>query len=221
MNRWACALGCVGLVTSVGCARLLGDPSTRSAYPVEIEITSDPGHGVAGVELANEHATIATTDARGKAVLTLHGEEGDVVPLHVRCPDNFASPPQPIEIALRHLAPGSAPPHFAARCAPQSRTVVIALRAEAGPHLPVLHLGREVARTDASGAAHALLTVKPQETVSLMIDTKGVAALRPENPVLTFVAKDQDDVVVLEQRFDIDKRSTARRGSPVRGPRRL
>jgi hypothetical protein len=86
--------------------------------------------------------------------------------------------------------------------------VVVALRAENGPNLPVLQLGRPIARTDANGVAHFVIRVKPSEQIMLTLSTadKGTEALRPQNPSLQFVAKDQDEFVLLEQKFKIERK---------------
>ena len=54
----------------------------------------------------------------------------------------------------------------------------------------MLFLGREVARTDASGAAHVLLKLKSDEAFDLVLGTEGNDRLRPQNPSASFVVKD-------------------------------
>ncbi|MDB5219916.1 MAG: hypothetical protein JWO86_7843, partial [Myxococcaceae bacterium] len=121
---------------------------------------------------------------------------------------------------------GSRAPSFAARCAPLTRTVVVGIRAENGPNVPVTYLGKEVGRTDAWGAAHVVLSVKANEQIALVLDTKSggdkAPKLRPESPSLTFVAKDKDDFVTLEQKFEVEKPAPARvRAAPRGGPTRI
>ena len=59
------------------------------------------------------------------------------------------------------------------------RRVVVAVRAENGPNLPVTYLGRAVGRTDASGAAHVLLAMHPGDQFSLGLDTSGNKRIPP------------------------------------------
>jgi len=75
-------------------------------------------------------------------------------------------------------------------------------------NLPILQLGSPIARTDGNGVAHFVLRVKPAEQITLTLDTgdKGAEGLRPQNPTLQFVAKDQDDFILLEQKFRIEKK---------------
>jgi hypothetical protein len=55
--------------------------------------------------------------------------------------------------------------------------------------------------------------VKPQEQVGVTLSTaeKGSEQLRPQNPTLTFVAKDRDDFVVLDQSFTVEKKAVRSR----------
>ena len=104
--------------------------------------------------------------------------------------------------------------------------VVIGIRAENGSNLPVTYLGKEVGRTDACGTAHIVLSVKANEQLALVLDTKSggdkAPKLRPESPSLTFVAKDQDDFVTLEQKSEVEKPAPARRrAAPRGGPTRI
>jgi hypothetical protein len=208
---------------AVGCG---GSTQPPGAFDAEVVITSDPGRGVGGARLRAGGREVATTDAEGRARLSLRGAEGDTAELALACPPGFVSPKDPVVVPLRHLSPGSRGPSFAARCAPATRTVVIGIRAENGANLPVLYLGKEVARTDAWGAAHVVLSVKASEAVALVLDTQAGPAdkrprLRPQSPTLTFVARDQDDVVTLEQRFELERPLARPRAPGPRGPTRI
>jgi hypothetical protein len=206
-----------------------GDPeleSARQPFVADVVVTTDPGHGMLGAELVAGGRPQATTDADGHARLSLAGAEGDAVEIAVRCPPGFQSPPEAIAISLHRLAPGSRVPTFAARCAPLARTVVVGIRADNGANLPVTYLGKEVGRTDAWGAAHVVLSVKANETVTLALDTSSAgtkqARLRPESPTLSFVAQDKDDFVTLEQKFDVERPVVRLRApAPRPGPTRI
>lgn len=215
------SIGLMATVASVGCGATQAEDPSKLAFNADVVITSDPGHGVAGAELASGGQKLAATDGEGRARLSFHGAEGDSVEIAVKCPAGFESPPAPIAVSLRRLSAGSRAPSFAARCAPLTRMVVVGIRAENGPKLPVTYLGKEIGRTDASGAAHVVLTVKASEQVTLGLDTKSGAEkrpkLRPESPTLTFVAKDKDDFVTLEQKFEIER--AAVRPKPPPPPR--
>jgi hypothetical protein len=91
--------------------------------------------------------------------------------------------------------------------------------------LPVLYLGREVARTDAFGAAHLLLQIRPEEQFDLTLATteKGGEQLRPQNPVATFSVKHQDEVFVFEPHFTVEAKKVVYHPPPPapKGPIRL
>lgn len=207
-------------LASAGCAPEVED-ATKLAFAVDINVTSDPDVGTPGAELVSAGQKLATTGADGRAHVSLRGTEGDAVEIAVKCPTGFQSPSEPIGVSLRRLSASSRTPSFVARCAPLTRTVVVGIRAENGSNLPVTYLGKEVGRTDAWGAAHIVLSVKANEQLALVLDTKSggdkAPKLRPESPSLTFVAKDRDDFVTLEQKFEVEKPGPARRRTAPRG----
>jgi hypothetical protein len=88
------------------------------------------------------------------------------------------------------------------------RSVVVGITADKGPNLPVLYLGSEVARTDASGAAHVLLRVPPGEQFTLILQTtgKGAERLRPRNPVATFTVGDRDEVFAYDPHLTVERK---------------
>jgi hypothetical protein len=139
------------------------------------------------------------------------------VPLQVVCPDGYVSPEKPIVVGLRQLEPGSPTPTFEVACGALLHTFVVGLRAERGAHVPVTHLGQPLGETDAWGVAHVLVRAPRQEQVSLTLDTSGHPDLRPQNPTLTFVAPDRDELVLLEHEFVEIKRPPPPRKRP-QGP---
>jgi hypothetical protein len=142
------------------------------------------------------------------------GADGETVDVFVSCPEGFRSPKKPVPLRLARIADPTKTPEYSVSCPPSQRTVVVAVRAEGGANLPILYLGREIARTDASGAAHVLLRAKPDETFSLTLDTggKGRERMNPKSPGENFVVKDQDAVLTFTQTF------TTERLPPVKGP---
>jgi len=195
----------------VACSSVSIDDSKQEPFEVLVHVTSDPGVPLAGAQILSGTKNVGTTNDAGAARVKFGGKEGDQVELTVVCPTDYEPPPSPLSIGLRRLSPGSPPPQFAARCAPTLRTAVVGVRADRGPNLPVTYLGRTVGHTDASGAALFVLRVKPAEAIAITLDTtgKGGELLHPQNPTLTFVAKDQDDFVVLDQFFKVDKKPGA------------
>src|SRR4051812_25653791 len=199
------------LVSAYGC-----DAQSASArgYQFAVRISGDPGRPVAGASLTFKGQQVAVSDSAGVAQLSAHGQEGELVDFGVACPEGYRSPSSPVSLRLTRLREGSAIPEYQVTCAPALRDVVIAVRAENGGDLPVKYLGREVARTDAAGAAHFLLRVEPGAQLEVALDTHDKRGLRPQNPVAHFLARSEDDLFVLDQPFVVTREV---RHAPVTG----
>lgn len=164
---------------------------------------------------------VARTRDAGALALAVRGVEGEHVPITVSCPEGFVSPAQPTDVVLHHLADPGRNPEYEVRCAPINRNLVVVVRADRGTHLPVLYLGRVIARTDASGAAHALVQAPANEEVELTLSTSepGNERLRPQSPTIKFGAGDRDNIKMFNVAFQLEpeKRSApALRTMPIR-----
>jgi len=186
---------------------------------VRVLVQSDPGVPLPGAKLLYGGKTVGTTGSNGLAELTLRGADGQSFELSVQCPDGYKSPTDALSVVLRRLAEPKKVPVYTESCPPTQRSVVVAIDADKGPNLPVMYLGREVARTDASGAASVLLRVAPGEQFSLTLSTdeKGAEALRPQSPVATFNVKDSDDVFVFAPKFTVEHKRVVYHARP-KGP---
>lgn len=200
-----------------GCDLIKGQPS--KAQPTEfsalIIARTDGRTPLAGVEVLAGKKVVGKTDESGKAKLSLQGSEGSVASLTIKCPEGLASPEVPIEVGLRHMAEGSPPPLFETECVSLVRRVVVGLRAENGPGLPIVRLNEVIGKTNDQGIAHLLLEVSPNEQVTLTLDTKGNSRLLPQNPALTFVASGKDEFVLLEQKFNVKKKKVKPKPKPA------
>jgi hypothetical protein len=164
---------------------------------------------LAGVEVARGSSTLGKTLASGSLSLELDGSEGERIELEARCPTGYVPERQAFGVTLRQLRSAHKLPTYRVDCQPATRTTVIAVRATNGPDLPVMYLGREVARTDSSGVAHLALTLKPGERYELGLDTTGKPLL-PKSPRAVFVVGNQDELVIFDQRFQKRKTSAGR-----------
>jgi hypothetical protein len=194
----------------------------NAPFQIAIDATSDPGSPLEGVELRAGDRSLGKTDAKGHVVLAHDGNEGATLEVTVVCPAGYESPTEPVSITLRRFVGASSAPTYSVLCPPAVRSVVAVIRAENGPNLPVMRLGREIARTNVSGIAHVLLEVKPGESVELTLATatKQTERLRPQNPSLAFVAKGRDDYLLLDQKF-VEERPKAGPSRIVRRPSRI
>jgi len=178
-------------------------PSLDVHITVKVRVLDDRGEGVAGADIGLGKTSKGLTGADGELAVKLSGRAGRIAPLTVKCPTGFASPEKTIDVGITQLAPASPAPLFEARCTALIHSLVVAIRAENGPDLPVIYLGREVARTDPDGVAHVVLKVPPGETASLRLDTSAAPALTPQNPDFLFKAGNRDEMLLLEQKFTI------------------
>lgn len=204
----ACAgvLGCLAIVAgTMGCAP--PDRNAPTAFPFRIVVEGDPGRPIAAAKVTLDSKEIASTDDKGFAKLALRGADGDVVDVDVKCPDAYRSPTKPISIRLARVSSDKTP-EVRVACPPTKRRVVIAVRADRGPNLPVRYLDQVVARTDASGAATFAIEVAAGAQFSVALDTTepGSERLRPQNPSRPFVASGEEGLVLMDQRFTLEKK---------------
>jgi len=209
---WACLLTacCVG-----GCA-LKNDQ--KRGYEFAVHVTGDPGHPVPHAVLTFKSQAVATSNAAGVVKLAAQGQEGESLEFGVSCPVGYRSPTSPLAVRLTRLGESARMPEYEVTCAPALRHVVVAVRAENGADLPVKYLGKEVARTDASGAAHFLLNVEPGSELEVQLDTGEKRGLKPQDPAVRFLARSEDDVFVFEQPFVVTREARHAFVTKARGP---
>ena len=195
-------LGVLALMGS-GCGKQLDAPPPPP-FKVSIKVDSDPNHPLAGAHVLHQDKEVGLTQPDGRALVQLKGSEGDIAQLVIKCPDTNQQPP-PITVALRRLADQKMA-EYSIQCPPLVRRVVVGVRADNGPNLPVVFLGATVARTDASGAAHFALDVKPGEQFEVQLKTDDQPKLSPKNPTRSFVMPPRDEVVVFNQAFSLEKK---------------
>jgi hypothetical protein len=102
-----------------------------------------------------------------------------------------------------------------------THSIIVAVRAERGPNLPVLYLGRELARTDSSGAAHLVLDVASDDVVELVLDTTEQPGLRPKSPSLRIQPGPGDEITAVNQDFTLQQQEAVKKVAARRGPVRI
>jgi hypothetical protein len=198
-------LGLVPLVLSCNSKSLEAPPPPT--FPVMIRVESDPGVPMPGAQLTRKDQPLGVTGPDGKFSAVLQGTEGDVQEVKVVCPQGFESPTRPIQISLRRLSENR-PAEYSAYCPPNVRRVVVVIRAENGPFIPIVHLNQVIGRTDASGAATFLANVKPNDQLEFTLLTSNDETFKrhhPQDPKVGYLVQPQDEVVVLTQEFKVDK----------------
>ena len=186
-----------------GGAGSCSEPPPPAPFQVYVKVESDPGRPIQGAVIARNGKTLGTTGPDGRAMIEMPGMEGEIVDVGVTCPDGYAPPKGPVNVRLTRLADKTKVPEYSVACPPNLRRVVIAVRAENGPLLPVLYLNKPITRTDESGAAHFALEVPPGAQFQVVLDTTDRKDLKPQMPGKIFVVAQQDDILILDQRFEV------------------
>jgi hypothetical protein len=204
-----------GALAALGCDRVVAPPQPAPPYKVAFLVSSDPGRPLPGATLSAGGKDLGTTDGRGRAELALAGNEGELVDVTVKCPAGFSSPPKPFAVALRRLVDDRVM-ELAVACPPTRRRVILAVRAENGPNLPIRVMGSAAGRTDRSGAAHVMLDAAPGDRIEVQISTdeKGSEGLMPKNPVFSHVVNPHDELVVVSAQFSVEKKIVHRKAKP-------
>lgn len=223
--RLARTLALMTALTAIACE----EPPPPPIFPITFLAESDPGVPLGGVTITVAGAAPAQTAADGSVRLELSGEEGTSVPVSATCPEGYRSAPALSPIVLRTTVGvgGAAAPGYrvSVSCLPATRQGVVVIRAggtgvapRAG--LPVMIEGREVARTDASGVAHVSLNMAPGQSFQVLLATATASPmLRPQDPQLTFVFPDANEIFAFDENFDEEvpaapERHRRRRAAP-------
>jgi len=207
------------LLASLGCSKVLGE-APRYSFAFNIRVTSDDTSPIEGVAISFAAAQLASTNARGEALVRLLGHEGERRSFSVLCPKEYQSPTQPLLVSLHQTADKAKSFVYTATCVPLRRTAIVAVRMDGGPGLPVHFLDEEVARTDASGAAHFAVKVTPGEPFRVSVATAD-EDLRPQYPTAELSVGAADDIVLFDQKLTrLKKLSPVVRAKPRR-PTRL
>jgi hypothetical protein len=190
-------------------------------FRMTIHVEADPGQPLANVPILFRDANnpnaaeieVKRTDAQGNATLETARPDGETLRFAMKCPAD-TDPAEPINVTVRRTE--GAAPKFDRSCRPQIRTIAVVVRAENGPNLPVMFLGREITRTDASGAAHFSTKLRSGDTFTVGISTKEDDKLKPRDPSAMMTVGQRDDVQLVNVKFEREKPKPA----PYRGPKK-
>lgn len=194
-------------IAGSGCKDL--EPPPPPPFQIFIRVESDPGKPVVGATVMRNNKLLATTNQDGRGMLTLTGAEGETTDVVVKCPDAFTSPSKPTSIRLTRFADKTKIPEYTVSCPPMLRRVVVAVKADNGANLPVVYLNRVITRTDLSGAAHFALEVAPGAQFQVQLDTQEQPRLKPPNPSKPFTVGSHDEILLWEQKFELEKQKAA------------
>ena len=197
-----------------GCA----DVKPRPKQEFVMRVSDLSGELVAGADVISNDVVVGTTKTSGIASFALTGSEGELVSFQVRCPAGYTSPKDPV--VARWLAVEAGAASLRARCRKVQHRLVVAVRADGGPNLPILRLGNVVGTTDAGGAANLMFDVNVDERLELSLATASLAKekVTPVNPAATFDLGDADDVKVFDVKFVRPKPAPKRAAPRPKGP---
>lgn len=206
------------------------EPAPPPRHPFTFTVQAD-GEPMEGVQITVNDGPVGTTGADGTLRVDLTGPSGATVRVAAACPLGFRNPDAQT-FSLRRVQ--SLDPATAARgiegsfaCSPERRNAVVVVRSHDQTGVPVMLDGREIARTDPSGAAHVHVAMAPGTTFLVQLDTRHNERLRPRSPSQSYTLPDRDEVFVLDQRFSEEqpprpvRRPVRRREPEVRLPIRI
>ena len=199
---WSAGLA-LALLLGAACA------SEPQRTQFDVTFTANADDPLPGVEVGLDGGRLlGKTGADGTLRVKLAGREGTPVKFRVHCPDGYREPREVPTLTLRRFT--GLDPRVSSRgiavsleCPPTTHLAALVVRTHQSD-LPVLVHGREIARTDADGVANALLTMTPNSTFRVVIDTQDAPHLRPESPATTLTLPDDDQIFLVDQQFTVE-----------------
>jgi hypothetical protein len=192
----------------VGC-QAFQPPPPLPPQEMTVRVSAGAGEPLSGVSVRPTSGRPGITDANGVANITLAGDEGTKIDLAIACPDGYAAPAAVTRVTVRRA---SRVPELSIPCKPFEHAVVVAFKTTGATNVPILYLGREIARTDDAGFALLELEPKVGETLAFTLDTTDpqFRFMRPQNPERTVLVPDGEEAFTIEQKFVEDKPAAKR-----------
>lgn len=201
----------IAAVGGVVLASCNGASNAALTFPIAFVVESDPGVGLRGARVFVDGNSIGETDSNGLLQTKVYRRSGLQVTVEHDCPDGHEAPVRPKVLRLREFEgvdpSGPLTMEVSLRCRPEKRLVVFVVRAKKGPYVPVLLNGESVARTNGSGVAHFSVWAAPGTDYLVELDTRERARIIPQSPTHLFTAPDADEIFVVNQSFELAKRS--------------
>jgi hypothetical protein len=204
----------VACFAGTGCGSLRAPPPL-GPQTILVRVSAGEGVPLEGITVRPSSGEGGVTDATGLARIAIAGAEGTKVDLSIACPEGYAAPASVTHVTVRRA---SRAPELAIPCKPYEHAVLIAFKTVGAANVPILYLGREIARTDDAGFALVELEPKVGETLEFTLDTSDPDQkwLRPQNPQRTVLVPDGEETFTIEQKFINDQPKAKR--APVRKP---
>jgi hypothetical protein len=187
---------------------------------LDFVVESDPGVGLAGALVVVEGERVGQSDSNGFLRASVDAVPGSLIRIEHDCPEGYADPPEAEPLRMRDyevVGPASpSPMEITLKCRPQKRVGAFVVRARNGFGLPVLLNGEVVAVTNSSGVAHFSSSAPAGSEYVVQIDTTRHPRILPRSPTRLFTLPDHDEVFVVDQSFELAKRSGPQRRGRAR-----
>jgi hypothetical protein len=201
-SPWSLLLAPIALLVFGSCKEFKNKP--KPAFPVELHVENDDGRPLGDVPIQVNGKPSGASDAKGVARYQTDDPDGTQLTLEASCPaDAFPIPPFTAKV-LR--TPENKPLEYKLTCKSKKRSVVVSIRAENGPDLPVKYLDQVVAKTDRSGAAHVAFMLNVGDSFALSLDTSQNEKLKPREALQRFVVDTRDEMKFFNFKFDTEKK---------------
>jgi hypothetical protein len=190
--------------------------TSGKSFDLVLKATSDDGDPVGGVKFTTGTSNFGTTNTAGIVSVNVRGSDGQNLPVTASCPDGYVSPEQSSTLKLTEVRrinqEGAATLGIDITCIRKMREIVLVVRTVNAPVLPVDVGGKTVGRTDNDGTAHVKLQVdRDVRSLSVNLSTNDLPTLRPQNPSRVYDLDGQDAILLLDQSFTIERKSTPKR----------
>jgi hypothetical protein len=207
MTKKRVSMFCItAMICAFGACGPKNGEATASSFNLEFRVLSDNGAPVKGARIRAGDRSLGSTDDEGNLPSKLLGNEGQILVISVECPLGFAAPEKPASLRLARIRNINQdrfqPTHLDMTCAREVTEVVLLVRAQGGPGLPVQVEGTASATTNSEGIAHVLLRVsRKMNAVNVTLDTSTHQNLRPKNPTRVYELSGRDAILILDQTF--------------------
>jgi hypothetical protein len=200
---------------------LLCDCTTEpdvSSYLIHFVVQVDEGKLLSDVPVYLDGKRLGNTGADGGLSVRVAAKTNQVLRAHADCPASYRGSDQPTTIHLRQFRSLSSAHaddalQYVFTCTPTRVSAAVIVSTSLPAELPLLMDGQEVGRTNMDGVAHLLIDAAPGSNFTLLLDTQGHPAVRPQYPTRTFYVGNQNEIYVYEQSLEIPKEKRPRKPS--------
>ncbi len=200
------------------------------ALTLHFEAFNDVDEALEGVAIQLNKSALGKTEKTGSLETNIQGVQGSRATLHAECPDGYQAtqPDKEVRFSAFQQADGKqkAPRlNFRVVCKPLKRTTIVVINTHRKAVMPIWIDGKAASQTNTDGIAHLSFVKSPGESFEIQLRTDADPTLRPQNPTKQFSVEDRDQLLMLDQPFDVavakkKVRRAARKG-PIKLPMRI